>query len=156
MSFEKSIWRRNKRCHFVADAISIWANKNKYVSVVYFFLIFIYWTFITFQVHPQRKYGSASVKRHTHKKNPLYVKIQREYICNSNEQLIFSIGTICKNKKKRKRKKLSTLSQQRALCLFTPASLCWKHGPVWVHCTQVGMLVHFPRIFSHSWRISTG
>lgn len=123
MSFEKSIWRRNKRCHFVADAISIWANKNKYVSVVYFFLIFIYWTFITFQVHPQRKYGSASVKRHTHKKNPLYVKIQREYICNSNEQLIFSIGTICKNKKKRKERNcLHWASRGRSVFLHQQVS----------------------------------
>lgn len=27
------------------------------------FFYFIYWTFITFQEHPQRKYGTASVKR---------------------------------------------------------------------------------------------
>lgn len=90
-------------------------------------------------------------KTHTQKKT-LYVKIQRELQWAAH---IFYWHNLQKQKEK-KRKKLSTLSQQRALCLFTPASLCWKHGPVWVHCTQVGMLVHFPRIFSHSWRISTG
>ena len=149
------IWK--KKQHFTKKlnvAISIWANK--YVSFVLFFIIIIciYWTFMTFQVHPQRKYGTASVKR-PQKKKPSMLKYKENTFVTPMRSSYFLLAQFAQ-KKEKKRKKLSTLSQQRALCLFTPASLCWKHGPIWVHCTQAGMLVHFPCIFSHSWRISTG
>ena len=70
----KSKCHLKKKQHFTKKlnvAISIWANK--YVSFVLFFFIIIciYWTFMTFQVHPQRKYGTASVKRPQKKKNLL-------------------------------------------------------------------------------------
>lgn len=96
-------------------------------------------------------------KTHTQKKNSSMLKYKENTFVTPMSSSYFLLAQFAKTKRKeRKRKKLSTLSQQRALCLFIPASLCWKHGPIRVHCTQVGMLVHFPRIFSHSWRISTG